>query len=96
VISEEDGRLQAKKMQKGTFDFNDFLFQTQAMRKMGGLAGLMKQLPGSLSRGLKDEEIYQVEQKFKRYESIISTMTPEERSNPELVSAEVNLHFILF
>ena len=34
-------------MQKGTFDFNDFLLQSQSVRKMGGMAGMLKLLPGT-------------------------------------------------
>ena len=90
AFSEEEGREQAKKMQKGTFDFNDFLFQTQAMRKMGGVAGLMKQLPGGMSRNFKDEDIYLLEQKFKKYEEIIGAMSAVERLQPDLVATQVS------
>jgi signal recognition particle subunit SRP54 len=88
AYSMEEGKAQAKKMQSGTFDFNDYLFQTQAMRKMGGIAGMMKNLPGGMSRNFKEEDIYQLEQKFKRCEAIIAAMTPEERSQPDLVAAQ--------
>ena len=49
AMSAEESIQQAKKMQKGVFNFNDFLVQTQAMRRMGGLSNFMKQLPGGHS-----------------------------------------------
>lgn len=87
AYSMEEGKEQAKKMQSGTFDFNDYLFQTQAMRTMGGVAGMMKNLPGGMARNFKEEDIYQLEQKFKRCEAIIAAMSPEERAQPDLVAA---------
>jgi signal recognition particle subunit SRP54 len=36
----------SKKMQKGDFDFDDYLVQSQAIKKMGGVLGMMKMMPG--------------------------------------------------
>lgn len=47
-MSAEEALEQAKKMQTGSFDFNDFLAQTQMMRRMGGLKGMLKNMPGGI------------------------------------------------
>ena len=39
-----------KKMQKGSFDFNDFLAQSQSVRKLGGMGGMLKLIPGEPCR----------------------------------------------
>ena len=35
-----------RKMQKGDFDFDDFLLQAQSVKKMGGMQGMLKMIPG--------------------------------------------------
>lgn len=42
-----------------------------------------------VTKGVSDEQVYELEQKFKRYETIINAMTPEERSLPDLIAAQV-------
>lgn len=37
-----------RKMQKGDFDFDDFLLQAQSVKKMGGMAGMLKMIPGKV------------------------------------------------
>ena len=44
-----------------------------------------------LARGLQEEQIYEMEQKFKRYEIIVGAMTVEERAQPDLIAAQVLL-----
>jgi hypothetical protein len=46
AISIQDSLEQAKRMQAGKFDFNDFLKQTQSVRTMGGISGFLKMMPG--------------------------------------------------
>lgn len=46
-MSADEAQSVTKKMQKGAFDFNDFLKQSQSLRAMGGMAGMLKLIPGA-------------------------------------------------
>jgi len=74
----------AKKMQKGDYDFNDFLLQSQSLKKMGGMGGMLKMMPGMAGK-ITDEQLFEAEKRMKRCETIIGAMTDEERSDPELL-----------
>ena len=80
--AEESKRLQ-KKIQKNTFDFNDFLKQIQQVKKMGNVKDLMGMIPG-MGKMVKDVDID--DDAFKGIEAIIYSMTPEERENPKLIN----------
>ena len=80
---EEEARRISKKIAKNQFDFNDFLSQLEQIKKMGSMKDLMGMIPG-MDKALKDVEIK--EDAFKPLEAIISSMTPEERSNPALLN----------
>ena len=79
---EEAKRLQ-KKIQKNKFDFNDFLGQIQQIKKMGNLKDLASMIPG-VGKAIKDVDID--DNAFKGIEAIILSMTPKERTNPELLN----------
>jgi signal recognition particle subunit SRP54 len=81
--SEEQARKLQKKIAKNQFDFNDFLEQLQQIKKMGNVKDLMGMIPG-MGKMVKDVDIK--EDSFKHVEAIIHSMTPKERSNPELLS----------
>ena len=80
---EKEAKRIEKKIKKNTFDFNDFLGQMSQIRKMGDLKSLMGMIPG-VGKALKDIEID--DKAFSKIESIIQSMTPEERGNPELLT----------
>jgi len=80
--AEEHKRI-AKKVAKNQFGFDDFLSQIQQIKKMGNVKDLMGMIPGA-SKALKGAEIN--EDAFKSIEAIIGSMTPAERSNPELLN----------
>lgn len=75
-------KLQAK-MAKGKFDFDDFLKQMQAVKKMGGMKGMLKLMPGM--GGLKDLDMDDKE--IHRMEGIVHSMTRAERSEPDLIDS---------
>ncbi len=83
--AEEAERL-AKKMQKGQFDLDDMASQLKQLQKMGGLAGVMGMLPG-INKMQKQLEGKVDEKHVKRSLAIISSMTPKERRNPDLIKA---------
>lgn len=75
-------RLQ-RKIQKNQFDFNDFLNQIHQIKKMGNLKDLASMIPG-VGKALKDVDID--DNAFKGIEAIILSMTPKERSHPEILN----------
>lgn len=80
---EEAQKLQ-KKMAKGSFGFDDFLKQMQAVKKMGGIKDMMKMIPG-MGGQLKDVELDDIE--LKQTEAIVYSMTPAERRNPDIIDS---------
>lgn len=85
AIDRDEAEKLAQKMKKGKgFDLEDFRSQLQQMGKMGGVASLMDKLPGA--GNLPKEAKEQVNDKeFKRLEAIISSMTMQERHNPDII-----------
>jgi signal recognition particle subunit SRP54 len=79
---EEAQRLQ-KKLAKNQFNLDDFLGQIKQIKKMGNAKDLMSMVPG-MSRALKDVDIG--DDAFKGIEAIISSMTPKERENPDIIN----------
>ena len=82
-FDEKEAKRIEKKIKKNTFDFNDFLGQMAQIKKMGDLKSLMSMIPG-VGKAMKDIEID--DKAFSKIESIIQSMTPEERGNPELLN----------
>ena len=81
---EEEARRLQKKIAKNQFDFNDFLAQIQQIKKMGNLKELASMIPG-VGKALKDVDIK--DDAFKSIEAMIGSMTPKERSNPDLINS---------
>lgn len=82
-FSEEESRKLNKKIASNKFDFNDFLAQLNQIKKMGNIKDLVGMIPG-MSKAVKENDIK--EDAFKGIEAIIYSMTPEERSKPELIN----------
>jgi len=71
----------------GKFDLNDFKAQLSQMKKMGGLSNLMDKLPAQLQQAANGANMDQAEKQVRRMEGIINSMTPQERTKPELIKA---------
>ena len=82
-FDEEEAKRLQKKIQKNKFDFNDFLKQIEQIKKMGNLKDLASMIPGVGKAG-KDLDID--DNAFKGVEAIIKSMTPKERTNPEIIN----------
>ena len=80
---EEEAKRLQKKIAKNQFDFNDFLSQIAQIKKMGNLKELASMIPG-VGKAIKDIDID--DNAFKSIEAIIHSMTPAERSNPEILN----------
>ncbi len=78
----------AQKVKAGVqFDLNDFLTQLQQMNRMGGLQGLMDKLPAELQARAGQADMDRAERETRRMQGIICSMTPQERSKPDLIKA---------
>ena len=82
-FDEEEAKKLQKKIQKNKFDFNDFLGQIEQIKKMGNLKYLASMIPG-VGKAIKDVDID--DNAFKGIEAIIKSMTPKERTNPEILN----------
>lgn len=82
-FDEEEARKLQKKIQKNQFDFNDFLNQIQQVKKMGNMKDLMGMIPG-MGKAMKNVDVD--DNAFKPIEAIIYSMTPDERSRPEIIN----------
>jgi len=82
-FDEKQARELEKKIRKNKFDFNDFLAQIQQIKKMGNIKDLASMIPG-VGKAIKDVDIDN--DAFKSIEAIIYSMTPKERSNPEILN----------
>ena len=81
---EEEAKRLQRKIQKNQFDFNDFLNQIAQIKKMGNLKDLASMIPG-VGKAIKDIDID--DNAFKSIEAIIYSMTPKERSHPEILNS---------
>ncbi len=86
-IDEQKGKDMAKRMQKGKFDFEDYLESMKQMRNMGGLSGILGMLPGMGAKA-SDLESMIDEKQLKHMEAIVLSMTPQERRNPKLLNPQ--------
>lgn len=84
AFDEKQAKELEKKLRSDRFDLNDFLAQLREIRKMGPLPQLLEMIPGlpSIAGRLPDGS---EEKQLKKVESIILSMTPEERSNPAII-----------
>jgi signal recognition particle subunit SRP54 len=76
-------KMQAKILQ-AQFDFNDFIKQMRLLKNMGSLGGILKLIPGMGK--LSGADIEKGETELKRTESMINSMTKEERQNPDILA----------
>ena len=81
-VDQEQAQEMQKKLKKMDFDFNDYLTSMEQMNKMGGISSILNMLPG-MGGKMKDIEGMIDEKAMDRTKSIILSMTPQERSNPQ-------------
>jgi len=89
VFDEKEAIELEKKMRKAEFSFDDFLKMQKQMKMFGSMDQILGMLPiPGLKKEDKDMISHQGEKQFKRIEVFISSMTPEERANPELINSD--------
>jgi signal recognition particle subunit SRP54 len=86
TLDKEKAEAIARKMKKGEFDMNDLAEQLKQMKKLGGMSGVLSMLPGvgkmkdQLATAGLDDKI------LTRQEAVISSMTRQERANPDVIN----------
>ena len=86
TVEQEDGKEMAKKLQKGEFDLDDLLSQIRQMKKMGGISGMMKFIPGLSNLSDKIPQNTNPDNSIAQQEAIILSMTKYERSKPKIIN----------
>ncbi|MGO9597212.1 MAG: signal recognition particle protein [Isosphaeraceae bacterium] len=84
VVDAEEAQRQQERLAKGKFDLNDFRQQIVQMKRMGSVRELMSKIPG-LSQMAADAGGIDADDEVRRIQGIIDSMTPAERSQPELI-----------
>ena len=84
-VDEEQAKELSQKLRKAEFDYNDFLTQMQQIKKMGGMGSILSMMPG-MGNQLSGADMDEGEKSMHRVESIILSMTKEERANPNLIN----------
>ena len=83
-VDEEKAKEMEERMRKNEFTYEDYLISLQQMRNMGGMAEVLKMMPGM---GMKvDESMLPDEKQLARIEGIINSMTPAERLKPKVMN----------
>ena len=86
----EEAEAMAKKLQKATFDFEDFRTQMRRMKKIGSLENILKLIPGLGGLTSKLGDLKAPEQEMARTEAVINSMTMKERRNPDLINGSAS------
>ncbi len=87
VIDEKTAKRVTQKIKKGQFNFNDFLEQMEQMKKLGSMKSILGMIPGmgNMAKQLGDLDLENSEE-VKHIKAMISSMTPKERENPDLLN----------
>ncbi|MDQ1325998.1 MAG: signal recognition particle subunit [Campylobacterota bacterium] len=87
AIDPKEAKKFSQKIKKGQFNFNDFLAQMEQMKKLGSMKSIMGMIPGmgNLAKQIGDMDLENSDE-IKAIKAMISSMTPKERENPDLLN----------
>ncbi|SFV67202.1 Signal recognition particle, subunit Ffh SRP54 (TC 3.A.5.1.1) [hydrothermal vent metagenome] len=87
AIDPKEAKRMTQKIKKGQFNFNDFLDQMEQMKKLGSMKSIMGMIPGmgNMAKQIGDMDLENSEE-IKMIKAMVSSMTPKERENPELLN----------
>ncbi len=87
AIDPVEARKMTQKIKKGQFNFNDFLAQMEQMKKLGSMKSVMGMIPGmgNMAKQIGDMDL-ENSTEIKQIKALVSSMTPKERENPELLN----------
>ncbi|MDO4297284.1 MAG: signal recognition particle protein [Lachnospiraceae bacterium] len=86
TIDEEKARDMEQRLRKAQFGFDDYLESMNQMKNMGGISSILSMIPGMGGSQMKQIEDAVDEKKMAQIEAMILSMTPAERSNPDLLN----------
>lgn len=86
VFDEKQAQELEEKMSKNNFSFNDFMKMQKQMQAFGSMGNMLGMLGINIGKDDRDKISHEGEKQFKRMEVFISSMTPEERSNPDILN----------
>ena len=86
-IDPKEAKRMTQKIKKGQFNFNDFLAQMEQMKKLGSMKSIMGMIPGmgNMAKQIGDMDLENSDE-IKQIKALVSSMTPKERENPELLN----------
>jgi len=87
VFDEKQAQKQAERLSKGEFTLEDLAEMMRSSKKMGPMSQMVDMLPGEMGRAARNVSPEDMQRQFKRTEAIISSMTPGERRDPEVLNA---------
>lgn len=87
AMDQKSAQEQAERMMSGRFTLEDFANQLRQLRKMGPLHQIMEMLPGNMGQMARQVDPRDAERQLKVTEAILSSMTQQERSNPDVLNA---------
>ncbi|WP_039455185.1 signal recognition particle protein [Candidatus Jidaibacter acanthamoebae] len=87
MVSEEEAKTLAKRVQKGQFDLNDMLAQFKNLKKMGGIGSMLSMIPGLGKLKNQIGSMAIDDKMFTKQEAIINSMSRAERSDPKIINA---------
>ena len=87
AIDQEQAEKQAQRMMSGEFTLEDFAQQLKQLKKMGPIGKIMDMLPGEMGKMAQSVDPRDAEDRLKKTEAIINSMTPQERRNPKILNA---------
>ncbi|MBA8666913.1 signal recognition particle protein [Holosporaceae bacterium 'Namur'] len=87
MVSEEEAKTLAKRVQKGQFDLNDMLSQFKNLKKMGGIGSMLSMIPGLGKLKNQIGSMAIDDKMFTKQEAIINSMSKAERSDPKIINA---------
>ena len=86
VFDEKQAQELEEKMSKNNFSYNDFLKMQKQMQAFGSMGNMLGMLGLNIGKDDRDKLSHEGEKQFKKMEVFISSMTPQERSNPDLIN----------
>ena len=87
TVDKEEAEEVAEKIKKGKFDLEDFSKQLSQISKMGGINSLIGKIPGLGQLQNKNPSVDLDKEIVKKQQAIIFSMTPKERTTPEVLNA---------
>jgi signal recognition particle subunit SRP54 len=88
ITNEDEQEEMQKRLQEGKINIEDVVSQVKTMNSLGGFDKIKSMIPGFSSAKIPEEKLIQQQEKIKKWEHILNSMTKEEKANPELLEKQ--------